>query len=39
MKDENSKKYISDPFLVYSNDGKIYYNGDHYKSFQQLGGR
>jgi hypothetical protein len=25
--------------LVYSNDGKIYYSGDHYKSFQQLGGR
>jgi hypothetical protein len=25
--------------LIYSSDGQIYYSGDHYKTFQQIGAR
>jgi len=34
-----SDGYRGSELIIYSNDGLIYYSGDHYKTFQQLGGR
>jgi RHS repeat-associated protein len=34
-----SSGYRGSERLLYSNDGQIFYSGDHYKTFQQLGGR